>query len=188
MHPRWFCDILNGRRYSSPLLLPSLVDKRRSHSHPAPCCLSPCLFVSNQELVRKREEKSRKDKNRVASYNAAQRQNQNVRKPWVAHINAELNTASKAAAVAEASRTATATAAAAVATPTADATAAAAAGTAVVVGAPVAAVAPLLSPPAASGIAGVIAAAGVGGAGAQERAPAAVSSAAAAQPAPPATA
>ncbi|CAM9585806.1 unnamed protein product [Ectocarpus sp. 8 AP-2014] len=52
----------------------------------------------HHETGRKRSERSRKDKSRVASYNAAQRQNQNVRKPWVAHVNAELNTASKAAA------------------------------------------------------------------------------------------
>ncbi|CAM9322753.1 unnamed protein product [Ectocarpus sp. 12 AP-2014] len=60
----------------------------------------------HHETGRKRSERSRKDKSRVASYNAAQRQNQNVRKPWVAHVNAELNTASKAAAATTAAATA----------------------------------------------------------------------------------
>lgn len=155
------------------------IDKRRTHRTPR--CRSHFLVV-NQEFARKREEKSRKDKNRVASYNAAQRQNQNVRKPWVAHINAELNTASEAAAVAEAATTATAT----TATPVGAATAAAAAGgAAVVVGGAVPAMAAVF-PPAASGAVGVVTTAGV--VGLQEGAQSTIASAAVAQPAPPATA
>eukprot|EP00752_Nemacystus_decipiens_P002508 g2355.t1 len=138
----------------------------------------------HHELVRKREEKSRKDKSRVASYNAAQRQNQNVRKPWVAHINAELNTEAAEAAAAPTPSAAPTPTAVGAANPQAAATAG---GAAAVTGAQVAAVAPV-APPAASGVFGVVATAGVGMGGVQRGAQPAVSSAAAAQPAPPATA
>lgn len=152
-----------------------------------PVATPRAFFVPNQELARKREEKSRKDKNRVASYNAAQRQNQNVRKPWVAHINAELNTDSEAAAVASATATAAASptpAAATAAGGAATAQAAAAGGAAVAAGGLVAAMAAAPPPPAASGGVGVVPTAGVVPRGSQP----AIASAAAAQPAPPATA
>lgn len=136
-----------------------------------------CVCVSrNQELARKREEKSRKIENRVASNNAAQRQNQNVRKPWVAHVNAELNNAAGKAAAEIATQ---APALALAPTPTPAVGAAIAQPQLTAAGGAAAA-----SPSAAPGVVGVVTtAAGVVG-GAQP----AVASTAAAQPAAPATA
>lgn len=78
---------------------PTLPPRGKLSSYRWPPLFAPAFFVttSSQEIRRKSAERSREDKSRLASNHAAQRQNQNVRKPWVAHISAELDTANQEA-------------------------------------------------------------------------------------------